>query len=189
MRIFKFPGWTNMWLSNSKLLDVFVQVVELFTREAVSTSYCSMWRIFLLMTNCCSIEEKIYQRQMLKGEIAATVEDNVENRMKCKGGRYFSREELRELFALNMVRLRGNKTFLFCWLAFVDFRYQFWCVECIGQETLCETHDLLCGRGLPVEEQWRDCSEQVEDPALRKAIQTGLVSFVQEKIHLHQQDS
>ena len=61
-------------------------------------------------------------------------------------------------------------------------------VSALGRK-LCETHDLLCGRGLPVEEQWRDCSEQVEDPALRKAIQSGIVSFVQEKIHLHQQDS
>eukprot|EP00250_Pteridium_aquilinum_P000896 c11075_g3_i1 orf=35-250(+) len=34
-----------------------------------------------------SIEEKIYQRQMVKGEIAATVEDNVESRVKNNGGR------------------------------------------------------------------------------------------------------
>jgi hypothetical protein len=45
---------------------------------------------------------------MVKGEIAATVDDNVESRKKCKGGRYFSREELRELFTLNMVRLAGK---------------------------------------------------------------------------------
>ncbi len=54
----------------------------------------------------CSIEEKIYQRQIMKGEVAAAVEE-------CRGaqfgvdtgGRHFSREELRELFMLHLVRL------------------------------------------------------------------------------------
>lgn len=99
-----------------------------------------------------SIEEKIYQRQMVKGEIAATVEDNSENRIKSNGGgRYFSREELHELFTLN-------------------------------PDTQCDTHDLLSGRDLPVEEQWRDCSQDVDDPALKEAIHSGLVSFVQRKL-------
>ena len=108
-----------------------------------------MRRIFLLMTNCCSIEEKIYQRQMMKGEIAATVEDNVENGMKCKGGRYFSREELRELFTLNMVRLMGNKTFLFCW--FLVFGFGFLLISGINSDVvsalgrkLCVKHMIYC---------------------------------------------
>ncbi|MCO5600743.1 hypothetical protein L7F22_054858 [Adiantum nelumboides] len=99
-----------------------------------------------------SIEEKIYQRQMVKGEIAATVEDNVECRSKSNGGRYFSREELRELFTLN-------------------------------KETQCDTYDLLSGRELRIDEQWRDCAADVEDIALKEAIGAGVVTFVQRKMH------
>ncbi|KAI5063036.1 hypothetical protein GOP47_0021583 [Adiantum capillus-veneris] len=99
-----------------------------------------------------SIEEKIYQRQMVKGEIASTVEDNVECKNKSSGGRYFSREELRELFSLN-------------------------------KETQCDTYDLLLGRELRIDEQWRDCAMDVEDVALKEAIGSGVVTFVQRKMH------
>lgn len=51
---------------------------------------------------------------MVKGEIAATVEDNVESRTKSNGGRYFSREELHELFALNLVTTFGGCLHILC---------------------------------------------------------------------------
>ncbi|KAH7288202.1 hypothetical protein KP509_31G016900 [Ceratopteris richardii] len=99
-----------------------------------------------------SIEEKIYQRQLVKGEIAATVEDSVESKNKNNCGRYFSRDELRELFTLN-------------------------------SETHCDTFDLLSRRELSVDEQWQDCSVDVDDLALKEAVGCGVVSFVQRKLH------
>ncbi|KAH7423244.1 hypothetical protein KP509_12G046200 [Ceratopteris richardii] len=99
-----------------------------------------------------SIEEKIYQRQLVKGEIAATVEDSVDSKNKNNCGRYFSRDELRELFTLN-------------------------------SETHCDTFDLLSRRELSVDEQWQDCSVDVDDLALKEAVGCGVVSFVQRKLH------
>lgn len=105
-----------------------------------------------------SIEEKIYQRQMVKGEIASTVEDNVESRTKSNGGRLFSREELHELFALNL-------------------------------DTQCDTYNLLLGRELPVDQQWRNCAEDVVDPALKAAISSGVVTFVQRKMQAFENEN
>lgn len=52
----------------------------------------------------CSIEEKIYQRQIMKGGMSAAVEGDGDGQNK-KGsvGRHFSNEELRELFTLYLV--------------------------------------------------------------------------------------
>ncbi|KAG6541996.1 hypothetical protein Mapa_016633 [Marchantia paleacea] len=48
-----------------------------------------------------SIEEKIYQRQIMKQEIAAAVGEQVQGQ-SGHAGRHFSREELRELFTLRL---------------------------------------------------------------------------------------
>ncbi|OAE22692.1 hypothetical protein AXG93_2675s1260 [Marchantia polymorpha subsp. ruderalis] len=48
-----------------------------------------------------SLEEKIYQRQIMKQEIAAAVGEQVEGQLG-HAGRHFSREELRELFTLRL---------------------------------------------------------------------------------------
>lgn len=51
-----------------------------------------------------SIEEKIYQRQIMKGGMSAAVEGDIDGHTKKSSiGRHFSKEELRELFTLNLV--------------------------------------------------------------------------------------
>lgn len=50
------------------------------------------------------------------------------------------------------------------------------------QDTQCDTHDLLSGRELPIDQQWRNCANDVEDPALKAAIHSGIVTFVQRKV-------
>ncbi|CAM6070408.1 unnamed protein product [Sphagnum tenellum] len=98
-----------------------------------------------------SIEEKIYQRQIMKGEVAAAVEE-------CRGaqfgvdtgGRHFSREELRELFMLHL-------------------------------DTQCDTFDLLSRSDNQGAGEWKDYSGDVDDPGLQRAILSGVVTFVYKK--------
>eukprot|EP01018_Ginkgo_biloba_P039584 Gb_22240 [translate_table: standard] len=94
------------------------------------------------------IEEKIYQRQVMKGEVAAAIEGLGETGFgHRKGSQHFSREELRELFTLRL-------------------------------DTRCDTYDLLSRSNLPSLEDWKDHSENVEDSALKHAIQSGIITFV-----------
>ncbi|CAM6092312.1 unnamed protein product [Calypogeia fissa] len=110
--------------------------------------------IYRLLTTA-SIEEKIYQRQIMKGEVAAALEQRVQRHSPDGDGggrRHFSREELRELFNLNL-------------------------------ETSCDTYDLLSRSEASSSERWRDCSNEVEDHALKEAICTGVVTYVHQKTY------
>ncbi|KAH9298248.1 hypothetical protein KI387_029930, partial [Taxus chinensis] len=58
--------------------------------------------IYRLLTTG-SIEEKIYQRQVMKGEVAASIGGYIDTVTTSKnGGQHFSREELQELFSFHM---------------------------------------------------------------------------------------
>lgn len=60
-----------------------------------------------------SIEEKIYQRQIMKGGMSAAVEGDADvHTKKSNIGRHFSKEELKELFTLNLVS--GGQRQQFC---------------------------------------------------------------------------
>lgn len=103
--------------------------------------------IYRLLTTG-SIEEKIYQRQVMKGEFAATIEGHGEARfLSKKGGQHFSREELQELFTLRL-------------------------------DTYCDTYDLLSRSKMSNLEDWKDYSKVVTDFALKHAIQSGIITFV-----------
>ncbi|KAG0589830.1 hypothetical protein KC19_1G051700 [Ceratodon purpureus] len=95
-----------------------------------------------------SIEEKIYQRQIMKGGMSAAVEGDIDGHTKKSSiGRHFSKEELRELFTLNL-------------------------------ETKCDTFDLISRTKTAPGKTWMDHSNDVDDPALQSAIASGIVSFV-----------
>jgi hypothetical protein len=99
----------------------------------------------------CSIEEKIYQRQIMKGEVAAAVEEYRGAQFGVDtGGRHFSREELRELFMLHL-------------------------------DTQCDTFDLLSRSDNQGAGEWKDYSGDVDDPGLQRAILSGVVTFVYKK--------
>nr|APC23178.1 RAD54B DNA helicase splice variant [Physcomitrium patens] len=95
-----------------------------------------------------SIEEKIYQRQIMKGGMSAAVEGDADvHTKKSNIGRHFSKEELKELFTLNLA-------------------------------TNCDTFDLISRTKTAPAKTWMDDSENVDDPALQSAIKSGIVSFV-----------
>ena len=61
-------------------------------------------KVLTVWVMASSIEEKIYQRQIMKGGMSAAVERDIDGHTKKSStGRHFSKEELRELFTLNLV--------------------------------------------------------------------------------------
>ncbi|KAL3144372.1 hypothetical protein ABBQ32_004125 [Trebouxia sp. C0010 RCD-2024] len=117
---------------------------------------CLVYRLLTTGT----IDEKIYQRQLMKGQIANMMEGQGAGKGKKGGaGSGFSVEDLKELFKLRL-------------------------------DTPSDTHDLLCkgsasqgksaAKGLPSIDHgaWQDASASVEDHALQAAVADGVVTFV-----------
>ncbi|KAL0049394.1 hypothetical protein WJX82_001168 [Trebouxia sp. C0006] len=128
---------------------------------------CLVYRLLTTGT----IDEKIYQRQLMKGQIADMMEGQGGAKVKKAGaGSRFSVEELKELFKLRL-------------------------------DTPSDTHDLLCkgstatdsslAKGLSGinEGEWEDASASLDDHALQAAVADGVVTFVhaaagmQNKLH------
>ena len=118
--------------------------------------------IYRLLTTG-TMEERVFQRQVLKGELASLIESDAGGvaaaepsagagaAHKPRGGttgRHFTPEELRELF-----------------------QYR-------GRETRCDTADLVSSSASALARQWQDASGEVQDVPLRAALDAGVVTFV-----------
>lgn len=115
-----------------------------------------------------TLEERIFQRQVLKGEVASLIDaDNgaaagggggtsaPKSRSRPGGGgggggsgRHFTPDELRALFGYR------------------------------GRDTRCDTADLVTSTTGPLVQEWRDASADVADAPLRGALDSGVVTFV-----------
>ncbi|EFJ16515.1 hypothetical protein SELMODRAFT_421707 [Selaginella moellendorffii] len=96
-----------------------------------------------------SIEEKIYQRQIMKKDLTSFFGDQSTYQPTCKrtNDQKFSRQELRELLKL-------------------------------PSETKCETYDLLCRLNTQLEDKWKDSSGMLDDHVLQSAVESGVTTFV-----------
>jgi DNA repair and recombination protein RAD54B len=74
----------------------------LFMRHDACTSPSCRWRLLTAGT----IEEKVYQRQMMKGDLAIVAVAT----QGSKSGRQFTRDELRQLFTLTLSTASGCET-------------------------------------------------------------------------------
>jgi hypothetical protein len=116
--------------------------------------------IYRLLTSG-TIEEKIYQRQVLKGEVAALVQ-------RESASRHFSADELRKLFAYRPPPAGA--------------------AGCDTAELLAASAGGAAGAGAgagggaasAVAARWADASARVADAPLTDAVATGAVSFVYE---------
>ena len=116
--------------------------------------------IYRLLTTG-TMEERVFQRQVLKGELASMIEGDAGGQghgestggasAKPRGGntgRHFTPEELRALF---------------------EYR---------GRDTKCDTAELVSTSAGALARQWQDASAGVQDVPLRAALDAGVVTFV-----------
>lgn len=117
---------------------------------------CFIYR--LLSTG--TIEEKIFQRQAHKKALSSTVVDNEED-----VARHFSRDDLRDLFKLEMETLS-------------DTHDKFKCTRCVNKiQVKPPPEGTDCTSDLSL---WHHCYDKktLVDPLLKKCWDTGIISFV-----------